>query len=115
VVFTIPKMLRIFFKYKLQPIPSKGWAEMIRKVYADVCGGEASSASGCLSRALDGRRDSGRIFFMIFSPAGGEVWVISGAFSASNGVRQTSQRSPAILDIFLSFGLPFPSLIDGNV
>jgi hypothetical protein len=43
VVFTIPKMLRVFFKYNRsllsdlclcgKYVPSKGWAEMIRKVY----------------------------------------------------------------------------------
>ena len=32
IVFTIPKRLRVFFKFDRR-LPAKGWAEMIRKVY----------------------------------------------------------------------------------
>jgi len=33
------------------------------------------------------------LFFMTFTLMSGEVWLISFAFGASNGIRQTSQRS----------------------
>jgi hypothetical protein len=42
---------------------------------------------------------------MIFSLTGGEVRVICGSFGASNGFKDTSPRSQAILDIFLSWDL----------
>lgn len=41
--------------------------------------------------------------------------MISGAFGAPNGLRDVSLRSQAVLDIFLSFDLPFPSMIDGKI
>ena len=40
-----------------------------------------------------------------------EVWVISGASGVSNGFRNTSPRPQAVLDIFLSHDLQFPTMI----
>jgi len=41
--------------------------------------------------------------------------LISCLFGASNGLKERSQRSQAVLDIFLSRDLPFPSMIEGKV
>jgi hypothetical protein len=44
----------------------------------------------------------------------GEVWVISAAFGASNGIRKRSQGAQPVLDVFSGFDVPFSSLIEGK-
>ena len=60
--------------------------------------------------------ETGGEYFLQFSLSpGGDVWVICGPFGAWNSIKATSRRFQAVLDIFLSLDLPFPSMIDGKV
>jgi hypothetical protein len=48
---------------------------------------------------------------MILSFSGGEVWMISGPFGTWNGLKETSRRFQAVLDIFWALDLPSLTIV----
>jgi len=80
---------------------------------ADLRGSEASSVSSRLSGTSDGRRDLGRLFFVILSLTGRRGLADFWRFWPRGQLRGDTLHPKAVLDISLIHDLYFLTMVEG--